>query len=119
MGRRCTSSQACASYGALAMGLSSVSASLSYFGRPQLSAALVHAAAALHVGLALWFVCRVAWLRAPPLPFWFPITTGVGMSAVSGAAVEMAYPHQARLSAPLTSSLSKRRVTVCTLAVDT
>ena len=89
--------KSCGSHGALLMALT-LSCSEPHAVVPSDSGLAVfyavHACAVLQSSMVLWYLGRCCYIRAPPVPFWFPATVGVGMSAIAGSRVGMALPLQ-------------------------
>ena len=71
--------------GSLGAGLMALTLCCSYTG----SRAAVLAASAVQVAMVVWYLSWAAWIRSPPVPFWFPPTVGVGMAGIAGAKVGM------------------------------
>jgi len=49
----------------------------------------VYSCLAIQLLMLIWYIGRCSYIRSPPVPFWFPATVGVGMSAVAGRRVAM------------------------------
>ena len=79
----------CGSYGGLLMSLTLCASYVRFVASTDTALVLVHISACLQVAMLLWYLGWTAYVRSPPVPYWFPATVGVGAAGIAGSKVGM------------------------------